>query len=377
MALVIQRASRKAIKLRLSLAGPSGSGKTLTGLKVAFGLIGIDVDSNEFKAKWKPSDGTEKARVLVVDTEKRSASKYADQPDAPLPPFDVIDLTDFAPENYIEAIEMAEKEGYEVVVLDSLSHEWNGPGGILEIVEKLKSRNRGNSMDAWKEATPRHDALMRKIVEAKIHIIGCYRAKQAVAVDRDDAGKTKVTKLGMSAITREGSEFEFDVTADLTLEGNKLLVVKTRCQKLNEGVFPKAGYKFARILSDWLGSAEAQQTAVQGDAKPAAKATAGNAPAQDSTSTAANEERQKLLAEIALVVNGRDKEMDAIFVSMPGKAWLTDGQNWREHLSEKNLRWAVANKAKIAERLNAQAKPAEAASTTAPANANAETAKAA
>src|SRR5690242_18341936 len=100
MALVIQRASRKAIKLRLSLAGPSGAGKTKTALKVAFGLLGIDVDSPDFKKNWKPSDGTEKARVLVVDTEKRSASKYADQPDDPLPPFDVIDLNDFPPENY-------------------------------------------------------------------------------------------------------------------------------------------------------------------------------------------------------------------------------------------------------------------------------------
>src|SRR4028119_1039737 len=107
MTLQIQKATKKAAKLRLALMGPSGAGKTFTALSIAAGLGN---------------------RILVVDTENASASKYSDSFE-----FDVIELSDFAPNNFIEAISLAKQNGYDVLVIDSLSHAWMGRGGILEM----------------------------------------------------------------------------------------------------------------------------------------------------------------------------------------------------------------------------------------------------
>jgi hypothetical protein len=223
------KATKKRAKLRMALIGPSGSGKTYTALKVAQYLV--------------PG-----GRVAVIDTERGSASKYADQFE-----FDVLELETFHPERYIRGIAEAQQAGYDVLIIDSLSHAWMGKDGALELVDKAAKRTQGNnSFAAWRDVTPLQNALVDAIIGANLHIIATLRSKMEHAIDRDERGKTTVRKVGLAAIQRDGLEYEFDVVADMAIEGNTLTVSKTRCPALHEAVISKPGREIADTLRAWL-----------------------------------------------------------------------------------------------------------------------------
>ena len=149
------RAVKTDSKLRLALAGPPGSGKTFTALSLAYAL----------------ADGQ---GVALIDTEHGSASKYADL----FPPFDCVNLDTFHPDLYVEAIKAAERAGYVVLLIDSLSHAWNGKGGLLELVDGIARRSKsGNTYVAWGEATPIQNRLIDTLLAAKLHIIATMRRK--------------------------------------------------------------------------------------------------------------------------------------------------------------------------------------------------------
>lgn len=219
-------ASKRQAKLRMALIGPSGSGKTYTALAVAKGLGG---------------------RVAVVDTERGSASKYAD-----LFAFDVLELDTFAPDRYIAAIGDAVKAGYDVLVIDSLSHAWAGKGGILEFVDARKRENRGDSFRVWGEATPRQNALVDAILGANIHVIATMRSKMSYVQTQDDHGKTVIRKVGMEPVQRDGLEYEFDIVGDLD-DTNTLRITKSRAVGLSGQVIEMPGVELAKELRDWLG----------------------------------------------------------------------------------------------------------------------------
>lgn len=232
MALQIKKAVKYDAKLRMSISGPSGSGKTYTALTLAHALA-------------------EGKRVLVIDTERGSASKYAD-PDL-FPEFDVIELDTFNPALYVEAIKLAQESGYGVVVIDSLTHAWNGTGGLLEIVEGIATRKyKGNTFAAWKDATPFQNQLIDAITRADMHIIATMRAKQEYSLQVDaHTGKSTPRKMGMAPIQREGMEYEFDVHVDMDID-NTLIVQKSRCPALSGKVIQKPGTAVADILKMWL-----------------------------------------------------------------------------------------------------------------------------
>lgn len=236
MAIVIKRAQKFESKLRMAIAGPSGSGKTYTALTLATPLAG---DKG----------------VIVIDTERGSAAKYADRFT-----FDVIELDTFAPENYIEAIHAAEQGGYGVLVIDSLSHEWSGPGGMLEMVDTIAKRNKsGNSFTAWGEATPRHNRLIDAITRCKLHVIVTLRSKQEYALERDErTGKTAPRKIGMAPIQRDGVEYEMDLFAEMTIE-NTMLIQKSRLSELSNAVIDKPGPRLADVLIHWLAGVPAPE----------------------------------------------------------------------------------------------------------------------
>jgi len=226
---LFEQAIKREAKLRLAIAGPSGSGKTYTSLAVATAL----------------ANG---GRVALVDTEHGSASKYADIYD-----FDVAEMhAPFHPKKFIKAIEEAAKEGYDVLILDSLSHAWNGPGGMLEIVDLASKKYKGNSYAAWSEGTPIQNDLIDAIVGADIHVIGTMRSKQDYILVEEN-GKQRPQKVGMAPIQRDGFEYEFDVFLDMDIENNAI-VSKTRCPALNGQVFGKPGADLAEILRGWLRS---------------------------------------------------------------------------------------------------------------------------
>lgn len=226
---MFQRAVKFESRLRLAIAGPSGSGKTYTSLAIATALGG---------------------RIALVDTEHGSASKYADLFD-----FDVLNLdAPFHPDRFVDAIRAAQAAGYQVLILDSLSHAWSGPGGVLEMKEQFAKLRQYNDYTAWGPAGDLQNRLVQAIVRSDLHVIATMRSKTSYAMDEvieDGKKRTKVTKQGMAPIQRDGFEYEFDVFIDMDIDNNAI-VTKTRCPELNGRVFKKPGADVAEILSAWL-----------------------------------------------------------------------------------------------------------------------------
>lgn len=232
MAIQFKKATKTRAKLRLALMGPSGSGKTFSALKIATYLGG---------------------RIAVIDTERGSASKYAAEvadPEKGRFAFEVLELESFHPKTYIEAVISAAAAGFDVIIIDSLSHAWNGKGGALEMVDNA-ARKGGNSYTAWRDVTPLHNALVDSLVSAKAHVIATMRSKMEYVLETNEKGKQVPKKVGMQPIQRDGLEYEFDVTADMTLD-NEMLVGKTRCPALAGQVFQKPGKEVADTLKAWL-----------------------------------------------------------------------------------------------------------------------------
>lgn len=197
------------------------------------------------------------SRVALIDTEHGSASKYAG-----LFQFDTCFLDNFNPENYISAIKAAEGDGYDVVILDSMSHAWNGVGGALEMVDSAVARSKSsNSFAAWREVTPVHTALVEAILQSKCHIIATMRSKMEYVIEPNERGRMAPRKVGMAPIQREGMEYEFDVVGDLDLE-NRFAISKTRCPELNKAVIEKPGEQLAKTLMAWLSIGEKAEPGV-------------------------------------------------------------------------------------------------------------------
>jgi hypothetical protein len=239
-------ATQEQARLRLALDGPAGSGKTFTALRVAVALG---------------------RRVALVDTERGSASKYAN-----LFSFDALNLSNFNPENYVGAIRAAEEAGYDVLVIDSLSHAWMGEGGALQMVDQAAKRSQsGNSFAAWRDVTPIHNKLVDAMLGCKCHLIVTMRSKTEWVVEKDErSGKSTPRKIGMAPIQRDGMEYEFDVVGDLD-QAHNLIISKSRCPEVDSAVISKPGEDFAKTLLAWLGQGEAPKaTPVQpAEAPPA------------------------------------------------------------------------------------------------------------
>ena len=230
----IRKARRSATKLRLLLAGPSGSGKTWGALSIAKGMGG---------------------RTVVIDTEEGSSDLYDH-----LHEFDVIDLRPpFSPEAYIEAITAAEAAGYEVIIIDSVTHCWSGPGGCLELLEDVaKAQFRGNTWSAFSVITPRWRAFVDKILRSPAHVICCGRSKTETA-QVDDHGKKKVAKLGMKLEARDGLEFEFTCCLDIIHDGHYATVSKDRTGLFSGDPKPITAETGSR-LAEWLAGGKAAES---------------------------------------------------------------------------------------------------------------------
>jgi hypothetical protein len=188
----LRKATRKKAKIRLGLSAVSGGGKTYSAILIAKGLIG------------------DLSKVAIIDTENGSADLYAHLGD-----FNVLPLTaPFTPERYIEAIKSCEKAGMEVIIIDSISHEWDGKGGCLEIVETL-----GGKYQDWAKVTPRHQAFIEAILHSPSHIITTVRRKQDYEMIKD-GNKIRIEKGGLKEITREGFEYELTINLELDTQHN-------------------------------------------------------------------------------------------------------------------------------------------------------------
>lgn len=263
MSLSFQKASKKLSRLRLSLIGVAGSGKTYTALNIAKHLGGP---------------------IAVVDTERGSASKYSDIFD-----FDVLELESFSPQNYIDAIQAAEEAGYNVLIIDSLSHAWTGKDGALDQVTRATKRSQsGNTFAAWRDVTPMHNSMVEAMLNARLHIITTMRAKTEYVQEKNEkTGKVTVRKVGLAPVQRDGLEYEFDVVADLD-QDNNLIIGKTRCPAVAGMVIPRAGKEIAQKLLAWLSDGGASE-AKNSFARPASAKTAPSATPKANEATTVDE----------------------------------------------------------------------------------------
>ena len=196
----LRKAVRSAAKLRIGLSATSGSGKSYGGLLLAKGLCG------------------DLSKVAIIDTENGSADLYAH-----LGNYNVLTLNVFSPEKYIEAIDTCEKAGMEVIIIDSITHEWNF---LLEIHGAMS----GNSFTNWAYITPRHEKFKNKILQSPCHIITTVRRKTEYAIDQS-SGKTKIEKVGTKEQSREG--WEYELTLNLEIDENH----KAKASKDRTGIF--------------------------------------------------------------------------------------------------------------------------------------------
>jgi len=227
MTVQIRKAKRSATKWRVLLAGPSGSGKTWGALTLAKGLGG---------------------KTVVIDTEEGSSDIYDHLHD-----FDVVDMKPpFTPEKYVEAISELEAAGYEIIIIDSITHEWSGKGGCLELVDEIaRAQFRGNTWSAYSVITPRHRAFIDAMLRSSAHIIATGRSKTETA-QVDDGGRKKVAKLGMKVETRDGVEYEFTTVLDLIHDGHFATASKDRTG-IFAGKDPKPiTVETGRQLAKWL-----------------------------------------------------------------------------------------------------------------------------
>lgn len=197
----LQQTQRHNVKLRLGISGTSGFGKTYSALQLAYGM------TND----W--------SKIAVIDTENASASLYSD-----LGNFNVLNLSaPYSPERYIEAIDICAKANMEVLIIDSITHEWQGEGGCLQIHEQL-----GGRFQDWSKVKPRHQKFIDAILQSKCHIITTTRRKTDYSLDIGNNGKSKVIKHGTKEITSEGFEYELSVNFELINENHLCKVSKDR-----------------------------------------------------------------------------------------------------------------------------------------------------
>lgn len=192
MAFQVKKAKREKIFVKIALMAPSGGGKTYGSLRLATGM----------KEEIKKETGKD-AKILMVNTEQKRGYYYANEFD-----YDIVDLeAPYEPEKFVDVIKFAQDEGYDILILDSTSPEWDGSGGCLELQQKA-----GGTYQAWGKITPRHDRFIHAIADSPIHIIATMRGKDQYEMNTDEKGKKTVQKLGVGAKQRDGFEYEFTCT---------------------------------------------------------------------------------------------------------------------------------------------------------------------
>lgn len=193
-----KKAKRDNIFAKVLTIAPSGGGKSYGSLRVAKGIV--DALSK---------DSGQEERIAYIGTEGSRDKYYADEFD-----YDLLQLkAPFTPESYIDAIDEAIDGGYKVLVIDQISSEWSGKGGLLEVHSKMP----GNSYTNWSKITPRHEKFMDKILDSDLFIIANVRGKDKYVLEEVD-GHQVPRKVGLGYSQRDDLEFLFTVA--LTIEQN-------------------------------------------------------------------------------------------------------------------------------------------------------------
>lgn len=276
-----QRAQRQRVFLKLAIQGPSGAGKTYSALRMAFGI----------------SD-----KIACIDTENDSASLYADIGKDGIGAYDVLTVQPpFHPKKYIEGIRQAVDAGYEVLIIDSFSHAWKE---LLDMKTSIDQAG-GNSFTNWAKIKPIADELKTAIVQSRIHVIACMRAKDEYVLQQDDKGKSAPKKVGMGPIQEPGVEYEFTTVFDVAMNHD------ASASKDRTGLFgdeiERITEEHGRRLIAWLSSASTPTPAPTQAAQPAAAPKSATPASNGHTSTA--KEAWNTFAEFAVRLGIPDEKV--------------------------------------------------------------------
>ena len=216
----LNRAERKNVKIKLGLQGSSGSGKTMSALLLGYGL------TND----W--------SKIAIIDTENHSAELYSH-----LGAYNVLNLEPpFSPERYKEAIEVCKKAQMEVIIIDSISMEWDY---ILEQHSQLA----GNSYTNWAKFTPRHHSFVQSILQANAHVICTLRAKQDYVLNEKN-GKFVPEKVGLKSIQRDGLDYELTIVFEIDIKHNAV-ATKDRTELFSGKTEFKISAETGKEISEW------------------------------------------------------------------------------------------------------------------------------
>jgi len=223
-----RKAEKRKAKLRLGITGAAGSGKTYGALLIAKGLGG---------------------KTVLLDTENGSGDLYATLFD-----YDVGAIgASYTIDKYIEGIKQAESLGYDIIIIDSLSHAWAGEGGLLEQVDNIAAGSRsGNSYTAWRQVTPQHNKLIETMLNSPCHIIATMRSKTEYVIVENDKGRKEPRKVGLAPVQREGMDYEFGVVFDLGQ--NHMAAVSKDRTSLFDGKTFQLSEQIGETLKQWLES---------------------------------------------------------------------------------------------------------------------------
>lgn len=231
-------AVREQLKLRLALTGVTGSGKTMTALKLASAMT----------PQGRRDNGL--AHIAVIDTERDSARLYAQTPG--INEFDVVSVPRnkqgaIDPTAFTELVNMAAQHGYKFVIVDSLSHLWEG---ILDYKSTIDAKPNSNSWTNWRHVNPLFANAIDALLNYPGHIICTMRSKMKHE-QVEENGRKQIVKMGLDPIMRDNIEYEFGIVMQMDSE-NYANVEKTRCNQIAGERFHRPGADLANILMDWL-----------------------------------------------------------------------------------------------------------------------------
>ena len=242
---IFKTAERGQSKLRLAITGPSGAGKTFSALKIAAGLV--------------PG-----GRIAVIDTEAKSAELYAGLPG--IPSFSCVDFSPpFTTENYLRLIKIAQNEGFDLLIIDSISHQWDGAEGSIKYRKDSEelARSNINTWTNWAKYSPEHDKFKMALIHTPMHMIATMRSKTSYIAEINDKGRTAPKKMGLQPIQRDGIEYEFAIVFDMNID-HIASVSKDRT-----GIFAGQSFKpdaeTGKIIKDWIASGKAEAAQVPTD----------------------------------------------------------------------------------------------------------------
>lgn len=327
MAYDFKPAVRESVGLLIGLIGQSGSGKTFSAMRLAAGLAG------------------EGNRFAVIDTEARRALHYAE-----MFQFDHCELNPpFRPDTYAEAIQAADKAGYGAIVVDSVSHEWNGEGGVLDWQESELIRMAGDDykrreimkMASWIKPKMGHKQMVQRMLQIKAHLILCFRAEEKIKMEKDANGKMQIVPIGWQPVCSK--ELPYELTVSFLLDADHPGIPKPlKLQEQHKKLFPLdklLNEDSGKLIASWAKGGVPKEATQPASQQPQDQQTAP-ATGDGKTQERKSRDRLEILINEAKINRDRFKEW-LLFIG-----WLpvpeNEGRLSMNDVSDKNVKYMVS-----------------------------------